>query len=784
MKNTALDVSLAIALCLGAASAFAAGGQKWYCTDADTTKNNYSFKDPSYWHLADGTVMTEFSEEDEYFLQNVNTYISQAPTFPGGTLHIGNLADGKSVAILIYSGNFPTHGVVLEKGRIACNRSSMPSAHTLSGAVNVVSPASAPFVVGYNYGSTTFHVTGAVTGEADAALQFAGGAKTGVGVVFTDVSGYKGLLTATSTVENTSSATGFTLSFRGTSFPGSLDMSGGTVLQMHSSVAGSAMTVSNMTFRSGARIVVGGTAAAHGSFVATGSVSVEPGVEIFLNFAVPISTQTNTLVLLSAPADDANFSKDDFVLDASKSDWKQHSHLDTVVEDGVKSLVAVFEPLVKQTGAYPYEYEFKNNEEHRASSMTNAAYWSDELVPHGGAHYWTETNLRTPYNPSATEVFPGLSLTLDGAALRIFHSDYTVTNLIVNGGTIQTCGGSGEADKLLHSKMITVKEGKTLAFETHLGNGIDIDAEISGGGRLWFSGIKRSAGTSSPSAHYMLRKMNEDFLGTVCVSQFIKEAGYISFASKFQTLRIAHGKCLGGRLPEFNPAALTLANYSRLQTIASKVELEDGLNRGVYIQGCGRFYVNETDGVADTLVCNWPITMNGALHKEGAGRLDLGGAASFQGEDAIGDTPRANSNLFFVSAGSLAPRRHDCCDGMAVSFASGTKLVIPVDPQKADLTKYGLYDVKEGGGVSIAGTLAVEFDTSAAPVPPSHDFTVGIVTVTNTAAAVEAVRGRLKLGARPYEGYRATVVEMPDTERDVVVFSARIKRCGFSISIR
>ena len=784
MKKVSAKVSFAVVLCFGAAPAFCSGGQTWYCTKNDTGRDYQSFKTPSYWHLSNGTEMTEFSSEDDYYLCNT-TYFSGSPTFPGGPLHLGSVVENRSVTISIYSGNINTHGVFLENGVITCNRSSTPSYHTLSGNMTVVSPRSAPFRVLYNYNSAAFLVPGAVTGGEDTALKFSGGAKTGVSATFTDVSAYHGLITATSTVENTSSTFGFMLSFKCSSFPGSIDISRGTVLQMDSSVANTAMTMSNMTFRAGSRVVITGTSAAHSSFAATDSVTVEPGVEVMLNFAVPTSPETNTLVLISAPTDRANFTKDDFVLDASKSDWKQLYHLDTVVENGVKSLVAVFEPLVWQSNSYPYEYEFRNNEEYKASSMTNATHWSDNLVPHGGVRYCASYSLRTVYDPYVVGVFPGLSLILEGGSLRVFNSEYTVTNLIVSGGTIQY-GNIGDTTKPFHSEMISVRDGKTLTFETYLGHGIEIDSEISGNGQLWFSGVRREA-TSSPAAHYILRKPNPDFVGTVCVSQFVTGANsiYSDFSSKFQTLRIANGKCLGGRLPEFDPAALTLAKFSRLQVLGpNNVELEDGLNRGVYIQGCGRFYVNTTNGTNDTLVCNWPITMNGALYKEGAGRLELGGAVSFQGEDAIGDTPRANSNLFFVSNGSIVPRRHDCCDGMAVSFAAGTKLVIPVDPQNADLSKYGFYNVKAGGSVSIAETLAVEFDTTASPEPPAIDFTVGLVTVTNTVAATEAVRGKLRLDARPYKGFRATLVETPDNERGVVVFSAKIAQRGIMLILR
>ena len=458
-----------------------------------------------------------------------------------------------------------------------------------------------------------------------------------------------------------------------------------------------------------------------------------------------------------------------------------------MVEDGVKSLVAVFEPLVQQTRSYPLEYEFKNNEDCKASSMTNATMWSDGQVPHGGAHYFTMVNVRTPFLSGSTGIFPGKSLalienntspTIPEGALRIFYRDYTVTNLIVNRGTVQFAN----ACKALHCERITVID-KTLSFQTYLGNVVEIDSEIAGNGKIWFCGITRSAGTSSPSGHYVLRKPNPDYMGTICVSQFIAESGYIDFSSMFQTLRIADGKCLGGKLAEFAPNALTLANYSRLRTVASRVELEDGYNRGVYIQGCGRFFVDSADG-AEKLVCYWPITMNGAFYKEGDGRLELGGTVSFQGEDAIGDTPRANSNLFFVSKGTLVPRRHNCCDGMAMSFAKGTKLVVPVVPADADLMKYGLYNVKEGGSISIADTqLAVDFDLSASAEPPAKEFTLGIITVP--VASAENIRGRLKLGATTYKGYRrAKLDEISDETFGIVTFVGRFEQDGLSVIVR
>ena len=150
MKNTALNISFAVALCLSAAVAFGSGGQKWYCTRGDTGKNNKSFTDPSYWHLSDGTVMTEFSTEDDYYLCN-SIYPSVAPAFPGGPLHLGCVDEGMSTGILLYAGHIKGIGIFLEQGSITINRSSTPTAHRLDGACTVVAPRSAPFRFAYNY---------------------------------------------------------------------------------------------------------------------------------------------------------------------------------------------------------------------------------------------------------------------------------------------------------------------------------------------------------------------------------------------------------------------------------------------------------------------------------------------------------------------------------------------------------------------------------------------------------------------------------------------------------
>ena len=121
---------------------------------------------------------------------------------------------------------------------------------------------------------------------------------------------------------------------------------------------------------------------------------------------------------------------------------------------------------------------------------------------------------------------------------------------------------------------------------------------------------------------------------------------------------------------------------------------------------------------------------------------------------------------------------------MAMSFAKGMKLVVPVVPADADLMKYGLYNVKEGGSISIADTqLAVDFDLSASAQPPAKEFTVGIITVP--VASAENIRGKLKLGATTYKGYRrAQLDEVPDETLGTVTFVGRFEQDGLSVIVR
>ena len=148
--------------------------------------------------------------------------------------------------------------------------------------------------------------------------------------------------------------------------------------------------------------------------------------------------------------------------------------------------------------------------------------------------------------------------------------------------------------------------------------------------------------------------------------------------------------------------------------------------RGIFLKnGTPRFKVKE----GFTLTLSNQVTFATTLTKEDAGVLELGGTARFM--DGQAETaPVEGQNGLLVAAGALKVSSKEACDGLAISFAEGAKLVIPA--QSAD----GLYDVKWDAPLASSaadGKLAVAIDTTGATLP-EQGFTTTLATLNATAA--------------------------------------------------
>ena len=196
-------------------------------------------------------------------------------------------------------------------------------------------------------------------------------------------------------------------------------------------------------------------------------------------------------------------------------------------------------------------------------------------------------------------------------------------------------------------------------------------------------------GTGQPKANFLLDGPNTNYTGAILVRTDETRPAYHNFNNFFPTLYVLDGRNLGGRMPSFDPRALTLTTLARLSvTNNATVTLADGLNRGVFIKASGRFHVTG----AGTLDVKWPLLLSGKMWKEGPGTLVLGGAMKHEETDggALTDVPRAGSNLFEIVSGTVKIAHADALAGVETHIDAGASLVLPHDPANADLTNYGI----------------------------------------------------------------------------------------------
>ena len=147
--------------------------------------------------------------------------------------------------------------------------------------------------------------------------------------------------------------------------------------------------------------------------------------------------------------------------------------------------------------------------------------------------------------------------------------------------------------------------------------------------------------------------------------------------------------------------------------------------RGMLVLGGVKFEVNG----GRTMRLSNQVTYAGAIEKTGAGALDLAGVSRFI-DGAEGTLPVEGTNVINVTEGSLRVSSSTAADGLAITFAEGTSLVIPSD------TEFGYRNLKWDSPLSVNtadGTLPVEVVT-----PDTEDsliMTVPICTFSEAAAA-------------------------------------------------
>ena len=178
--------------------------------------------------------------------------------------------------------------------------------------------------------------------------------------------------------------------------------------------------------------------------------------------------------------------------------------------------------------------------------------------------------------------------------------------------------------------------------------------------------------------------------------------------------------------------------------------------RGIHVLGGAKFDVD----AGKTLRLANPVTYSGALLKTGEGVLELAGTARFI--DGKADTePVVETNVLQIAAGALKVSSKTAADGLAISFTSERRLIVPSD------SAGGLYDVKWDAPIATEeadGKVRVVVELAAADASKSR-LEVPICTVNPTAAATLPVDKFVV--ARPGNGLKCIGVEKRSADGNV-----------------
>lgn len=666
---------------------------------------------------------------------NKNNYGDKtgAMNFGGNSLQLGDASTEGALWIDAHTtARFDHDGLILKKGALCFSSyNTHGEPWCVDGKVTVQALASSPFSIFTDDGNNrmsnvTVVVAAALVGETGTGIRIGGASSAHapqVTFVFSNPSGYKGsVVVGDGRYANNGEIWGSMALFGAMSGVDAITVESGGCFGANDTDA--EISAANVSFESGARLQVN----VRGSMVkATTSLAVAAGTQICLGNTFNGSEPIIRWPILQGPANSA-FSEASFDVVRLNSCENGNVGLEVVTDNvaGTKTLYVSMKSMVTQILSLPNE----GIKERGNSSMTNRLSWSDGELPHTEADYYTKTKLSTPVMLDSRFTFQGDSLTLDsGSTFAVFSKGLELPRLKLK-GTSQILSGQGSLPYIVATGGIEVVGSPKLASWDS--RRITLASEMTGTGDIRCLGITGSS--SAPQGIYAFEGLNTNFFGTVSVSQSIKNDSYRPMLYLFD------GRNLGGRLPEFNPRALSLADRACVCVTNEDraVTMAGDLNRGVYINVCGGFYPNHSAAVIEV---RQPILLNGKLQLEGAGRTVLAGEMTFEAADkTVSGLPRANSNLVDVAANAtLVAANPGCLDGCAVTLNAGSKLVLRVDATDADLTRYGVRLAKTGSSLaldgSFGGTLPLELE--AASEAPVRETTVGLVTVP-TGSALEA----------------------------------------------
>ena len=697
-------------------------------------------------------------------------------TFGGHSLTLGEVG-GKSgrMAVQGYNKTTTISDLVLAKGNFHNPRTTA----TIAGKVTIVSPPAAPFEVYCNTTGSVFSFTAALATDSSATPETVQGnfycRNPNSSFVFSgSLADYRGAMNF-----YVSDATTQTLPvrFNVAEMPGRIIAGAGVRLTF---AASGTTTVGSIEFKSGAALVLDG-APGNNTIVVTSGIDFPESGPVSLSFgsnSLPIEIGDGRVYrLVSVQGRLDSFSAGRFELPQAFRDAGIPPHELTVLDEGgAKTLVLrTFKTL---------QLDKSDGLSHSGFLAADSTNWLVSAGVNQGAgvepnQEWNYLvrNGREMRTPDATPqggydvsgyVFGGRSLILmNGMLAHKYAYAVEVPNIVLGPtGKIAASGGGrlpGQSNSTnqfaaggtqrLNGRIHAVPSFDSVAaaeFRSQENRYLWIDSEIDG--TLDIDLVNTKVGNT---AYFELSGLNTNYVGRFA----LRYGGTDSVSdSTVEVLRFADARNLGGSPASFVFDAVSLKDNSVLWDIGSG-RSSVAANRGLYV--CGENTLTVDDGA--TLELSAAVTLDGALAKNGSGRLVLGGAARF---GATSDCdPAADANEINVAEGILGVAHAEALNGVAVSFASGTSLEIPYSDSTSDLARRGIVLVRDGSGLSVGGEVlpvsvigvpadAEKFKTAVATLGTQSDAEALAQSLCVTALIGEKTRkAQLSVGGNDTDGY-------------------------------
>ena len=319
--------------------------------------------------------------------------------------------------------------------------------------------------------------------------------------------------------------------------------------------------------------------------------------------------------------------------------------------------------------------------------------------------FFTDTQM-----PDARLSLASYSSWLDGEQIAFREVD------LCKGGSFGAWGASSKDRKLKADRLNVLSTNGNELFVS-AGVSLTVDAEVRGGGALTLRNNNDGYGSIS------LPGLNTNFHGRIIVRQGAASDGTLT--PNRLNIYMYDARNLGGRYTASEDGwnAITVRDAPVL-VARSDMDFAEP-TRGILFRGAPT--VSVVGGATVRFASQ--TTFDGAVKKAGVGTLDLAGTVRF-GDGREGTAPVAAANALAVAGGTLRISSKTAADGLAISFAEGTRLRIPSDSEG------GYFNVRWDTPLSVEtqdGRLPVEVEP-AVSVSGDRNVTVTICTFSATAA--------------------------------------------------